>query len=109
MTTSAGKELVLWFPRAAQDWRSRSSRRRAAAQRLPVLECGCRDPWTCRCCLGEQPSRLAVDAYRDAAIMLFGQGMTPAPRIPEMRALWRRGGEDRLLVEKISLRWEVAA
>lgn len=84
-------------------------RRKAAAQRLPSLECGCRDPWTCRCFGAGEPTLLQVDAYRDTAILLLSRGMTPAPRIPEMRVLWRRGGEDRLVVEAISSRWVVMA
>lgn len=94
-----------------RDWRGQSSRRRAAAERLPMLACGHADPWACRCSptAGEQPTQVEVDAYRIAANMLLAQGMTPAPRLPEMRVLWRRGGEDRDLVSRISSRWVVAA
>ena len=41
------------------------SRRRYAADRLPPLRCGCRDPWTCNCTT-QWENRLA--AVRPAAI-----------------------------------------
>lgn len=84
-------------------------RRHSAAQRLTPLECVCRDPWPCRHHeANAEPSTLQVDAYRDTCRSLLSTGLLPAPRLPEMRALWRRGGEERELAQEISLRWEVA-
>ena len=54
-------------------------------------------------------SEKQVDAYRDTALMLLASGYTPAPNLPAMRVLWRRGGQDRALVQRISENWEVAA
>lgn len=82
-------------------------RRRAATYRLPPTGC-CRDPWTCRCD-NRDPSERMVDGYRDAVVHLHVLGLTAAPRIPEMRALWRRGGDDHRLVRMLAERWEIAA
>ena len=79
-------------------------RRRAATYRVQPLDCGCRDPWICR-----SPSERMVDAYREAVLTISAVGMTPAPFLPEMRIMWRRGGTDRDLVRTIATRWEVAA
>lgn len=82
--------------------------RRAAASRLPVLDCGHRDPWTCHHDQGDVTDRY-VDGYRDAAQHLLATGMTPAPNLAAMRVMWRRGGGDRDLVRTVSGRWEVKA
>jgi hypothetical protein len=50
-----------------------------------------------------------VDGYRDAAQHLRALGLLPAPLIPEMHALWARGGTDRRLMSEIAERWELAA
>jgi hypothetical protein len=87
-------------------------RRRAAARRLAILDCGCSDPWghDHELLLDEKKvSDVELDAYRDTALMLLSVGLTPAPNLPAMRMLWRRGGADRDLVSQISSRWEVAA
>ena len=81
-------------------------RRRASSYRLPVLDSGRADPWHYD---RVQPSEKMVDAYRDAALTLSAAGLTPAALLPEMRALWRRGGTDRNLVRDIATRWGVAA
>jgi hypothetical protein len=84
-------------------------RRRAATYRVPRLECGsCADPWTCRCYDDPEPTPRMVDAYRDAVQTISGAGMTPAAFVPEMRAMWRRGGEYRRLAQTIAERWQVA-
>lgn len=83
-------------------------RRRAATYRLPVLDCGHADPWTCR----HDPVTVTdqyVDGYRNAAEHLLANGLTPAPNLIAMRAMWRRGGTDRDLVRAIAERWEIAA
>ena len=82
-------------------------RRRAASYRLPVLESGRRDPWYYD--HPGQPSEKMVTAYRDAVLFVFDAGMTPAAFVPEMRALWRRGGDDQRLVRDICEHWELSA
>lgn len=88
-------------------------RRHAADLRLPPLDCGRHsDPWVCDCVTSSHsvhPSDVEVDAYRSTAVLLLNLGLTPSPDVHLMRALWRRGGEDRALVSTISSRWEVAA
>lgn len=101
--TEPGKTLV-WIPctrpPAAQDIRSQLARRHAARQRVVPLDCGCRDPWPCRCT--EPPlSEQAVDGYRAAATHILSQGQTPLVPIEALRALYRRGGDDRELAEQL--------
>jgi hypothetical protein len=83
-------------------------RRRAATYRVEQLDCGCRDPWTCRHYDGG-PSERLVDGYRDAVQHLDAAGLLAAPRIPEMQIMWRRGGDDQRLAREIAERWELAA
>jgi hypothetical protein len=82
-------------------------RRREAAYRLPPLPCGHVDPWTCR--HPGEPSARQVDGYHAAAVHLLGHGLLPAPNLPALREMWRRGGRDQALVRHIAERWEVAA
>lgn len=85
-------------------------RRRQAADDMRRMDCGCTDPWPCR--HFDEPVMLSehrVDAYRAAALTLLESGLTPAPNVECLRALWRRGGDDRKLVRDISQRWVVAA
>ncbi|MDH6247547.1 hypothetical protein [Mycobacterium sp. OTB74] len=84
------------------------NRRRSASCRLAPLDCGCRDPWPCRCAEPQLTDR-EVDAYRDAALHLRHCGLLPAPNIAAMQALWRRGDADRRLVAELAERWWVAA
>jgi hypothetical protein len=73
-------------------------RRSAAARRMLSLDCGCRDPWPCRC--SDPPlSERMIDAGRDAALHLLDIGNVPMVKIEVLQALWRRGGEDRELAE----------
>jgi hypothetical protein len=83
-------------------------RRHAAARRLPPLgPCGCiRDPRDQHRCGGEISDHM-VDAYKAAASHLLSLGLWPAPFLPELRELWRRG-DDRRLVSEIAERWELA-
>jgi len=48
-----------------------------------------------------------ISGYRDAAEHLLHLGLLPAPLLPEMRALWRRGPEEQRLVAEITSRWEL--
>lgn len=94
-----GKSLA-WVPctrTSLQDIQSQLARRREAVKRLEPLDCGCRDGWTCRCT--EPPlSDNAIDGWRDAAAHVLRQG-TGVPLLPieVLRALYRRGGDDRAL------------
>lgn len=83
-------------------------RRRAATDRVERLACGCRDPWTHRC-TGDPTSERMADAYKDAVAHLGLLGLTAAPRVDEMRQLWRRGGAYQRLVRTVAERWEIAA
>lgn len=75
-------------------------RRAAAAQRIVALDCGCPDPRLCRCT--EPPlSNLAIDGWRDAARHLLCAGRMPLVPLDVRRALYRRGGADRQLAEKL--------
>lgn len=82
-------------------------RRRAASWRMEPLTSGRRDPW--QRYDDPEPSERLVDGYRDAVAHLGFLGLTAAPRIPEMRALWRRGGDDQRVVRMLAERWEIAA
>jgi hypothetical protein len=84
-------------------------RRRLAACRSMPAACGCRDPWTCRCWNPDEITDRYVDGYRDAAEHLLAQGLPPAPNLPAMRVMWRRGGTDQRLALRIAEVWEVAA
>ena len=72
--------------------------RQAAAQRLVPLDCGCPDPWPCRC--SEPPlSDQLDDGGRDAALHVLSVGQVPLLGAEILQALWRRGGTDRELAE----------
>ena len=75
-------------------------RRRNAAQRLTILECGCADPWT-----HSSPSPLSdhqLDGWALAAgYILETTGHAPVLPVDVLRRLWHRGGDDRALAEKI--------
>lgn len=74
--------------------------RREASRRMVSLDCGCADTWPCRC---TQPplSDRAVDSYRDAAQHILSSGMCPVIPIEILRALYRRGGDDRGIAMEI--------
>jgi hypothetical protein len=95
----------------AHEYIAELHRRRNAKQRVPPWRdaCPCRDPWTCWCDESTEPSDRLVDAYEAAAESLLCAGMTPAPFLPEMRVMWRKGLRSRELVRDITSRWQVAA
>jgi hypothetical protein len=73
-------------------------RRHRAARRVISLDCGCPDPWPCRC--SEPPlSDKMIDAGRDGALHLLADGYVPLLKIEVLQALYRRGGDDRELAE----------
>jgi hypothetical protein len=82
--------------------------RHRAAVRLPELGCGCRDPWLCRCAAPE-PSEKAVEGYASAVELLNSLGYPAAPLLPEMRALWRRGRDERRIMQQVARRWEMVS
>lgn len=96
--------LPVWVPctrpPAPQDALSWTRRRRAAAHRSVPLDCGCRDPWPCRCT--DPPlSEHQIDGWRNAAEHVLAGGQMPVVPIEVRRALWRRGGPDRELAETL--------
>lgn len=83
-------------------------RRRDASRRLPLLACGCRDPWPCRHLDGPSSDH-DTEGAADAARHLLAVGLTPLLRLEYQRALWRRGGVDRQLVSDLHARPGMAA
>lgn len=75
-------------------------RRREAAWRLVPLDCGCRDPWVCRC-TEPPPSDRQLDAWRDAALYVLRGHQIPVLPLEALRGLYRRGGPDRVLAEQL--------
>ncbi|KAA1249805.1 hypothetical protein F0Q45_13045 [Mycobacterium simiae] len=92
----------------AADYVAGLHRRRAHAYRVPRCDCGCPDPWTCRCDNHDEVTEQYVDGYRDAAQHILDAGLTPAPNVRAMRVMWRRGGSEQRLAQRISEPWEVA-
>jgi hypothetical protein len=84
--------------------------RRAASQRMESWCPNCRtaDPWVCRCYDAPLTEKM-ITGYREAALHLAAYGLLAAPRVPEMRVMWRRGGDDQRLVRGIAEQWEMAA
>ncbi|OBF86974.1 hypothetical protein A5791_19880 [Mycobacterium sp. 852002-51163_SCH5372311] len=63
------------------------------------LDCGCPDPWPCRCSEPPLTERM-IDGGRDAALhILDTTGRIPLLETEVLQALWRRGGTDRELAE----------
>jgi hypothetical protein len=93
-----------------QDALSQLRRRREAALRSMPLNCGCRDPWTCRCRDDRAEfTERHVDGYVSAVLHLLDKGLMPAPNLPAMRLMYRRGGRDRRIASEIAERWGTAA
>ncbi|MFZ0718128.1 hypothetical protein [Mycobacterium sp.] len=77
-------------------------RRRAASQRLPVLDCRRSDPW-----FYPEPDERGYADYAAAASHLLELGLTPAPNVPAMRSMWKARGESQRVAWAIAERWEV--
>ena len=76
-------------------------RRHRAAERLPSLACGCcSDPLPCRCTRPPLSDRW-VDAGADAARHVLANGCVPLLELEVLRALYRRGGDDRQLAQEL--------
>lgn len=77
--------------------------RRTACHRMERLDCGCVDPWTCRC-HEKESSRTDPELVKVVAEHLLAA--TGGPGIGHDadagRALWRRGGRDARLAELIN-------
>ena len=82
------------------------TRRREASWRLPVLESGRSDPW-----YYEPPTNCetAFRSYEDAARHLLSVGLTPAPNLTALHAMWKSGGQSRRAAQVIAARWGLAA
>lgn len=89
---------------SATDYIAGLRRRRAETYRRPKLDCGCVDPWTNR--HDEQITDNYVDGYRDAAEHLLASGLAPAPNLPAMRTMWKRGGNEQRLAMRIAELWQ---
>ena len=66
------------------------------------MACSHRDPLTC---LARQPVGLsdhALDGWRDTALHILRLGCVPVVPIEARRALWLRGGADRVLAELLT-------
>ncbi|WP_333894516.1 hypothetical protein [Mycolicibacterium gadium] len=59
-------------------------------------------------CQDREPSEHEVDAYQRAVEHLLDAGLTPAAFLPEMRALWRRGGADQRIAVRVAEQRELA-
>lgn len=75
-------------------------RRRAASWRLPELASSRSDPWHY-----EPPAA----SYEAAAAHLLELGLTPAPNLPALRAMWKTRGEGQRAAWAICERWDLIA
>lgn len=72
-----------------------------ASLRLVPLDCGCRDPWRCRCTVPALSDN-QIDGWADAArYVMDTTGCVPVLPTEVLRRLWQRGGDDRVLAEKL--------
>ena len=66
---------------------------------MPRLDCGCRD--ICHCTIPPLSDN-QIDGWADCArYVMDTAGCTPLLPLEVLRALYRRGGDDRALAEKI--------
>ncbi|MBB2990248.1 hypothetical protein FHR72_001716 [Mycolicibacterium iranicum] len=89
--------------RPGDDVPAQLARRRDAAHRSEPLECcSCRDPLTCHCHEQVQPiTEHQLDGWSAAALHLLDNGLSPAVPVDVQRRLWRRGGSDRALAQRL--------
>ena len=96
---------LTWVPctwSSPQDTHSQLERRRAAAHRSVPLGCRCRDPLSCTCYATEPPlSDHQLDSWRAAALKVLSVGELPLLPIEVRRELWKRGGPDRVLAQRL--------
>ena len=82
---------------------TKTAHRRQASvwKRRPWMDCG-RHTDTCRC--HYTPTRQQLDGYTDAIDHLQAHGLRPAALMPECRALWSCGGDERAAAARV-VRW----
>ena len=90
-------------PRAVPDINAECRHFQGAWSRRLRLSCGCTE--TCRCHHKQFPTPLRVDAYRAAVEHLREHGVPAALLTPEARQLWKRGGSDRALADRVVRTW----
>lgn len=101
-TTVPPRRRLCWVT-VPQDVASQLRRRREASQRLVRLTdcCGARDPISCRCHDPKpQLNEKAVDAWRAAIERTLPIGPPLVP-LEVLQRLWRNGGTDRELAERV--------
>jgi hypothetical protein len=101
-TTKTADQLAQAAPSVNYRCRSELHRRRSASWRLPVLDSGRADPW-----LYEDGP--ALRGYEDAALHLMSLGLTPAPDLPALQAMWKAGAESRRAAQVVAQRWGLVA
>jgi len=67
---------------------------------VPELDCRRSDPW-----FYPEPGERG---YAAAAAYLLELGLTPAPNLPALRAMWKTRGESQHAAWVISDRWDLA-
>jgi hypothetical protein len=77
---------------------------RRSWQRRLWLPCG-RCTEICRCQHKDNPTPLRVDGYLAAVEHLDKHGLPAAPLMAEARQLWKRGGSDRAVADRVVRRW----
>ncbi len=77
------------------------NRQARAWGRRPWMDCH-RHTDVCRCDYAPTPKQ--VDAYSDAIGWLADHGLAPAALMPECRALWSCGGDERAAAARV-VRW----
>ena len=50
-----------------------------------------------------------MEGYASAVELLNSLGYPAAPLLPEMRALWRRGRDERRIMQQVARRWEMVS
>ena len=88
---------------ATDNRRQELARMREAWRRRPRLDCGCTD--SCRCDYKRNPSDKRTTAYGEAVEWLAEHKLDAAPLMAEARELWRRGGSDRAVADRVVRGW----
>jgi hypothetical protein len=90
-------------PRAVPDTNAASRHFRDTWSRRLWLSCGCTE--SCRCEHKDNPTTLRVDGYLAAVEHLHKAGLPAALLEAEARQLWKRGGSDRAVADRVARRW----
>ncbi len=86
-------------PRHGDGLAAMRRRRRLASYRCELLDSGVRDPWTPW--RPDEISDVQADGAAAAVHHLLELGLTPLLQLDVLRALGRRGGDDRALAEQL--------